>query len=207
MSRSSRRKTLSHTEIESFLSELTVPTPINDDVNKANQSQSQGLTESKYVAVDKSVVGAKEEATWVRELCKVKLQIICAFVILFWFSQLKYRSPLQNAMQSSDAMCKLGRSIQDNTNYPILPVRIMRPELYEFPPESMNSKKKLLLSLTPMLTDNEAQRKFDIAACEDFTRCRSSKGKARFSNFEYTDLDTGLKVSFEEYERRCAFLL
>jgi hypothetical protein len=63
-------------------------------------------------------------------------------------------------------------------------------------------KKNLLLSLSPMLVENENQRKIDIAACEEFTRCRSSKGRGRNSNYEYTDMDLQVQVDYEEFERR-----
>ena len=46
------------------------------------------------------------------------------------------------------------------------------------------------------------QRKVDIELCEQFTRCRSSKGKGRYSCYEYTDIDTQLVVDFDEFERR-----
>lgn len=115
--------------------------------------------------------------------------------------QLKFSSP---AVQSMSHMKRLeiGRHILHSSNYRILPTRMLRPDLYDHPSSSLEGKKKLLLSLSPMLTDNEAQRKADISACEEFTRCRSGKGKGRLCNYEYTDLDTNVTIDHAEFERR-----
>lgn len=97
---------------------------------------------------------------------------------------------------------ELGRNILDVSNYRILPVRIMKPEQFEHPLHSLEGKRKLLLSLSPMLSDNENQRKIDVTACEEYTRCKSSKGKGRFSTYDYTDFDTNAMISHSEYETR-----
>ncbi len=99
-------------------------------------------------------------------------------------------------------MCALGISILSSTNYIVIPTRRMKPEMYEFSASSMDGKKALLMSLSPMLSENETQRKIDINACESYTRCRSAKGKGRFSVYEYMDLDNGIKVNYDEFERR-----
>ena len=84
----------------------------------------------------------------------------------------------------------------------------MFPDQYQYPSSSIESKKELLISLSPMLTNAENQRKVDIELCEQFTRCRSSKGKGRYSCYEYTDIDTQLLVDYDEFERRyCSLIL
>ena len=97
---------------------------------------------------------------------------------------------------------ELGRHILRTSNYKILPSRMLRPELFDHPAHSLEGKKKLLLSLSPMLTDNETQRKADITACEEFTRCKSGKGKGRLANYEYIDMDTNQALDHAEFERR-----
>ena len=59
-----------------------------------------------------------------------------------------------------------------------------------------------ITGLSPMLNDSEDQRKKDSAATEAFTRCKSGKGRGRYSGYEYTDMDTQQKLSYEEYEKR-----
>jgi len=53
-----------------------------------------------------------------------------------------------------------------------------------------------------MLSDAEVERTKETVACESFTRCRSSKGKSRYSSYDYTDMDTQSKVAYVEYEKR-----
>jgi hypothetical protein len=66
----------------------------------------------------------------------------------------------------------------------------------------LEAKKALLLSLSPMLTEAEEQRQKETAACENFTRCKSGKGKGKFSTYDYTDIDVKCQVDFPEYEKR-----
>lgn len=73
MSRSSRRKTLSHSEIENFLSEISLPKQVDES-----------LPETSPVSVDEPFISCAElistqnanqtepdEVIWIRELCKV----------------------------------------------------------------------------------------------------------------------------------------
>lgn len=90
----------------------------------------------------------------------------------------------------------------DKTTYPILTKRLLRPEQYLYPINSLEAKKSLLISLSPMLSDAEVERTKETVACESFTRCRSSKGKSRYSSYDYTDMDTQSKVAYVEYEKR-----
>lgn len=94
------------------------------------------------------------------------------------------------------------KAIYDEIQYPILPLRILTPEAFKFPPNSVAAKKELLHSMTPMLTEGENQRKIDTTQCEEFTRCRVEKNKIRASCYDYIDIDTNLRISGEEYTKR-----
>lgn len=78
---------------------------------------------------------------------------------------------------------------------------MLSPEQFTLPPTSIEAKKSLILSLAPMLTAAEEHRKKETQECEDFTRCKSAKGRGR-SSYEYTDVDTAQVVSYEEFETR-----
>ena len=96
----------------------------------------------------------------------------------------------------------IAKKILANTNYRLLSTRLVHPELYEFPKSSVEAKKALLLSLSPMLKDADEQKKKDSAACEAFTRCKSMKGKGSYGIYEYIDVDIHLRVDFPEFEKR-----
>lgn len=94
------------------------------------------------------------------------------------------------------------KAILDDINYPILPKRILTPEAFQLPPNTVAAKKALLHSMTPMLTEGEHQRKIDTTKCEEFTRCRVEKNKIRASCYDYVDIDTNLRISGTEYTKR-----
>lgn len=96
---------------------------------------------------------------------------------------------------------ELAKRIFENTKYKLVATRIVHPEQFIHPIDSTEGKKSLIMSLAPMLTDAEEQRKRDTLECEEFTRCRSMKIKGRGS-YEYTDVDTAQKIEFAEYETR-----
>jgi hypothetical protein len=96
-------------------------------------------------------------------------------------------------------------SILKETQYPVLPARVLSPTSFNFPPNSLESKKALLISMTPMLTEGENQRKFETKECEEFTRCRVEKSKLRASSYEYIDLDTNSRISGDDYTQRFVF--
>ncbi len=96
---------------------------------------------------------------------------------------------------------EISKSIHNVCKYKLVSSRVMFPEDFPHPSTSIESKKSLLISLSPMLTEAEDQRKRDTKECEEFTRCRSSRGKGR-SNYEYIDIDTSIRVDFAEFERR-----
>ena len=97
---------------------------------------------------------------------------------------------------------QIARNVFKGSNYRLLSTRLIHPELFEFPSSSLEAKKALLLSLSPMLKEAEEQKKKDSAACESFTRCRSAKGKGSYGVYEYIDVDTQLRVEFSDFERR-----
>lgn len=90
----------------------------------------------------------------------------------------------------------------EQTKYKLLPSRYTHPELYLHPSSSIESKRALLLSLSPMLTNGENQRIKDVKACTDYTRCVVEKSKKRNASYEYLDIDTNDKIEYNEYERR-----
>jgi len=99
-------------------------------------------------------------------------------------------------------LCDVGRKILSGSSYPILSTRLLRPENYLYPSSSLEGKKSLLLSLSPMLSDAEEQRQKETSACESFTRCSSGKGKGKYACYVYTDVDVKCQVDFPEYEKR-----
>lgn len=99
------------------------------------------------------------------------------------------------------SMVDIGISVFEMSCYKIVTSRLMFPGEFLHPPTSMEAKKSLVISLSPMLTEAEEQRKKDTSALEEFTRCRSAKGRGR-SNYEYIDIDTSTRVDFPDFERR-----
>jgi hypothetical protein len=50
-------------------------------------------------------------------------------------------------------MCTLAKKIAEISNYMVIPSRIVFPERYIHPNNSLEAKKALLMSMTPMLAD------------------------------------------------------
>jgi hypothetical protein len=96
---------------------------------------------------------------------------------------------------------ELGKQILSNTNYRLVTSRLLFPEEFLHPIETIEGKKYLIISLTPMLTASEEQRKRDTLDCEQFTRCKSNKVRGRAS-YEYVDVDTSQKVGYDDFEMR-----
>lgn len=99
-------------------------------------------------------------------------------------------------------MQSIGKEVFESTKYKLISSRFIYPENFEHPSQSVQGKKELLLSLSPMLLEAESERKKETAECEQFTRCRVGKGKSRYSCYEYTDIETGLVVDLDEYKNR-----
>lgn len=103
-------------------------------------------------------------------------------------------------------MQSIALSIAEVVDYKLVGSRILNPELFTHPPASIEAKKALILSLAPMLTDAEEQRKKETSECEAFTRCRSSRGRGK-SNYEYVDIDTSETIQYADYETRYVIYL
>jgi hypothetical protein len=107
--------------------------------------------------------------------------------------------PTDSNTASMNAYAKI---IHQDSDYPILPTRQIFPENYKHSITSLESKKALLMSMQPMLSAAEKQRKIDSELLENFTRCKVGKNRARSSTYEYLDFDTNLRISGKEYSRR-----
>lgn len=81
----------------------------------------------------------------------------------------------------------------------------MYPESYSYPSQSLEAKKQLLYSLSPVLGDLDKQRKIDSSDCEKYTRCKVNKGA--YNTFEYYDFDMNSIVTDHEYEKRYSLYL
>ena len=92
--------------------------------------------------------------------------------------------------------------IYQESDYPLLPTRQIYPENYQHAITSLESKKALLMSMQPMLSAAEKQKKIDSEQLERFTRCKVGKSRARSSAYEYLDFDTNMRISGKEYSRR-----
>lgn len=99
-------------------------------------------------------------------------------------------------------MNECAKIIHEDTQYPLLPTRQIYPENYQHAITSLESKKALLMSMQPMLSAAEKQRKIDSDLLEKFTRCKVGKSRVRSSTYEYLDFDTNLRISGKEYSRR-----
>lgn len=101
----------------------------------------------------------------------------------------------------------LARRIHGLTSYPLLPARVLFPEQFDHPPFSYESKRELLLSLSPSLIEAEKERKDEEEERVDFTRCRVGKASRKSNaHYEYVDVDTNTKVAASEYETRfCSY--
>ena len=108
----------------------------------------------------------------------------------------------KNDERAIEEYFQIARNVFKGSNYRLLSTRLIHPELFEFPSSTLEAKKALLLSLSPMLKEAEEQKKKDSAACESFTRCKSIKGKGSYGVYEYIDIDTQLRVEFSDFERR-----
>jgi hypothetical protein len=117
----------------------------------------------------------------------------------------QWQAQVSSAITVQQRTVDISKCLHDVCKYKLVSSRLMFPENFPHPSTSIESKKSLLISLSPMLTEAEDQRKQDTKECEEYTRCRSSRGKGR-SNYEYIDIDTSLRVEFAEFERRSVVL-
>lgn len=207
-SRIARRKTLSAVEIENFLCDLSS----NDTIDSKKQQQQCSVdTENagpNPCAPSSSSINCnkvnKSEISWTTAdvPSSSTAQILppnppSLEDHIRTFSRIK-----SNPGSTYYEMCEIGRDIMKRTNYRIMPSRSMFPEQFPLPAASIEAKKAILISLSPMLTDAESQRQSDVLACEVYTRCKVGKGRGRYSSYEYTDVDVNSVISVKEYEKR-----
>jgi hypothetical protein len=96
----------------------------------------------------------------------------------------------------------LAKTVKENCSYNLLPLRLLQPEAFQHSPETIESKRALLLSLGPMLDNAEKQRKIDVSYCASLTRCRIESKRTRMSWYQYCDLDSRVVIDPSEYEHR-----
>jgi hypothetical protein len=109
---------------------------------------------------------------------------------------------MRNISEYTPDMCNQAKKIYEMSEYMMVPKRFVYPERFPHENNSLDAKKALVLGLTPMLTEAEAERKIETAKSEDFTRCKVGRGRGKSSSYEYFDMDTKMRVSVEEYSRR-----
>jgi hypothetical protein len=216
MTRVSRRKTLSHSEIESFLNDiddaLDLPAPPNAVDNEKIASVTQLYVPPAPLASPppvKVVDPLRTEVQSIRDFCKVSLcrtaWPACYHANAYSGDGLQatfaaYRSGIP--LEPTRDLCEIGRTILAGSSYPILSRRLLCPNDYLYPSSTIEGKKALLMSLSPMLSEADTERQKEAAACESFTRCKSGKGKSKFAGYDYTDIDVKCQVDFAEYEKR-----
>lgn len=104
--------------------------------------------------------------------------------------------------ESKNTLLDIASEIAEVTTYSLLSKRLVDPSCYKNPPHTLEGKRELLISLTPVLEAAEAQRKTDTDICELFTRCRIEKTRTKTSWYRYIDIDTGVSIEPSEYEQR-----
>lgn len=187
-----RRKTLSSNEINNFLSSLATTDSENvppnftvvgvDDKLKLNDlNASKVVVNDNIPENDISIEPTAEEL--IRMFCTISYKRI-------------------NEQNDYKMLCDIGKKIVENTKYKLLPSRSIYPELFPHPISTIEGKRALLISLTPMLTEGEGQRQLEVTNCETFTRCKCEKSRKINSSYEYIDVDTNLSVSSDKYEER-----
>lgn len=111
-----------------------------------------------------------------------------------------HKSPFQN---NSNERKDLAMSLYHATGYSIMPMRHIYPDQFKPDSQSVEAKKALLVSLTPLLVQAEADRLAESKACEEFTRCRVVKVKGnRNVCYSYCDVDNEDVVPWEDFEMR-----
>jgi hypothetical protein len=145
MSRKSRRKTLSHAEIENFLCDLgnddeteVIKKSPSDNVMVVNVCEGSLLNDSENQTENpsSSCVAQQEE-----EDRQYRANVVRAF-----HKDLVSMKPTDSNTASMNAYAKI---IHQDSDYPILPTRQIFPENYKHSITSLESKKALLMSMQP----------------------------------------------------------
>jgi len=160
-----RRKTLNAGEIEEFLSELNSNS--NNDVNNENTNPNVNDSNKNNNIIIKKCTdkltdnlidninnnGNNTMENMIRKFCKIA-----------------YNSNNDYININNEYTNDIAKNIHINANYKLLPSRTVYPEQYTLPASSLESKKNLVLSLSPMITEGEKQRLYDAGECEEYTR-------------------------------------
>ena len=152
MSRRSRRKTLSHADLEDFLCDLGEESN-NDNLDSSSSlsSKSAQLVKTEDSPEDASVLESISDEQRVREFCKVRIRHILAQLQLYKTSVVvesnetnvnlhhHFKIQLQTRDENLNNVLafEYGRVLLANTFYRILPMRKLHPELFEHPIESI----------------------------------------------------------------------
>eukprot|EP01039_Chlorochromonas_danica_P011685 gene11685-13113_t len=200
-----RRKTLSHSDLENFLSDISSIDPIktikkrqsllpSDGLIKILENDENHLVVANPPSMDErfpfptsspAVVEYEDERELIRKFCK-----------------LTYTKRSTMDLFASDEVKVLASQVLDITSYPLMSKRYFTNEFSEHTLGSIEAKKAVLIKLTPSLSSAEEERKREVQACEEFTRCKASKSKIRSVGFEYIDIDTNIAISYQDYENR-----
>ena len=234
----SRRKTLSHAEIEDFLCDLhqdnNVPTTTatetvsvstknlthceNEDqcdplFGKQQQKQQQqeylefiAIEQETLLTVENSGVDKTMDFLPLnnRQVDEPKeMHLVRSYVkSLFQNSNNSNQVIHKQSDNNLTFLCEQAKMIKELTNYIILPSYTISPETYSHPPNTLDGKKALLLSMSPMLNSAETQRKIDSDKCQVSTGCKVMKAGTRNANFEYYDVTRCVIIEDSEYEKR-----
>ena len=154
-----RRKTLNAGEIEEFLCELNSNSNdvngenINPNVNDSNVNNKSTVIKKSNNGISNNNNDDDTMENMIRKFCKNM------------FSNTNDCISINNEYAT-----EIAKKIHINTDYKLLPSRTVYPELFTLPASSLESKKSLVLSLSPMITEGEKQRLYDAGECEKYTR-------------------------------------
>jgi hypothetical protein len=176
MSRVRRRKTISSRDVENFFEHI-------DQKVSCEMPNKSEISVSEKLVAEMTNDGESDfsEAEMVRKYVKSL-----------------YRSNISSV--DNENVCEIGRRIHKSTRYVMLPNRRLYPENFPYPSESIQSKKQLLMTISPVLETSEKERKQEVDDCEQYTRCRVVRSNRAY--FEYVDTDHNTYVEYPEYERR-----
>lgn len=101
---------------------------------------------------------------------------------------------IQCKIENVEKAIQIASIIQKTTNYSLLSSRPTS--------SSFESKKELLLSISPSLQIADKIRKNEEWERQEFTRCRVIKSSKKHVYYEYIDIDTKMTLRPEDYENR-----
>ena len=189
-----RRKTLSHADIENFLGDLHQNWHESRD-NDMNQPNSRNTNNNKQILSNIDLNINKINVNHNGNVTGIVARLSEEDLIR------EYSRGLYSGKFDAKRERILSKTIYERTNYALIPHRRIYPDQYPHPIKSVDSKRQLLINLQPMLSKSEIVRKTDSNNCVNFTRCSVQRGHKSMC-FEYIDMDTGIAVDYDDYERR-----